>query len=283
MILKSKAGLRRMVWGNRETSRWFGVNSPPYVGEVWLLSGHEMCETKLVDSDGNEFRPKQFISDFVGTECHRFPLLVKFISSSQWLSVQVHPDDVLARTLESEPWGKSECWYALQDSTVALVESAMQVKEAIKTGRWRSVLEVKRIPKGSVLYIPAGLVHALGPNSQLIEIQQSSNLTYRLYDWDRHRELHLRKAEMAVKSHRWQQLFKSSLNIFECPYFVLKRDSNSVAKGPVIVVMLSDGRVEGRESKKYETFLISRCVSAHIHGEFLSISPGSAWSNLCRK
>jgi len=283
MVLKSKAGLRRMIWGNRETSLWFGINSPPYVGEVWLLSGHETCETKLVDPNGNEFRPEQFISDFAGTECPRFPLLVKFISSSQWLSVQVHPDDVLARTLEGEPWGKSECWYALQDSTVALLESAVEVEEAIRTGHWRSVLKVKRIPRGSVLYIPAGLVHALGPDSQLIEIQQSSNLTYRLYDWDRHRELHLKKAKMAVKSYRWQELFKDSLDIFECPYFVLKRDSDSVVTGPMIVVMLSEGHVEEEKSKKYETFLINRHTLAHIRGEFLSISPGSAWPNLCRK
>src|SRR5262249_52399588 len=133
--------------------------------------------------------------------------LIKFLDAQQWLSVQVHPDDELAAKLEGEPRGKTECWYVLDAVPGAQIvygfaESmdAESFRKAIAERRVKDVLQYVSVAPGDFVFMPAGMVHALGPGLLIYELQQTSDITYRVYDWDRvgldgkPRELHLEKA-----------------------------------------------------------------------------------------
>ncbi len=142
----------------------------------------------------------------VGREFAQFPILVKIIDAKENLSIQVHPDDMSAEKLNGE--GKSEMWVALEPSTVLaglskeVTES--QFRKAIETKGVESLIEKHELKKGEVVYVPGGRVHAICAESLLIEVQQNSNTTYRLYDWGRKgRELHLKEGFSAI---HWQDL-----------------------------------------------------------------------------
>src|SRR5215469_9603363 len=135
----------------------------------------------------------------------RFPLLLKFLFPHEKLSVQVHPDDAQALRV-GQPWGKTECWYvahAKPGAQIALglkagVTSA-QLEEAIHQRRAEEVLNWINVYAGDMIYVAGGTVHTLGPGSIIVETQQQSDTTYRLYDYGRPRELHLKNGMAAVK------------------------------------------------------------------------------------
>jgi mannose-6-phosphate isomerase len=127
----------------------------------------------------------------------RLPLLVKYIFTSERLSVQVHPNDAQARA-KGEPNGKTECWYVVAaepDSTIALglhaPADAETLRAAALDGSIERLMDWKPVKAGDFFYVPAGTVHAIGTGIALIEVQQQSDMTYRLYDYGRPRELHL--------------------------------------------------------------------------------------------
>jgi mannose-6-phosphate isomerase len=134
-----------------------------------------------------------------------FPLLVKLLFPAEKLSVQVHPDDAQAQAL-GETRGKTECWYVLEAEPgvgVALglkpgVDAAA-VKAAIADGTLEELLEWVPVSVGDMLFVDAGTVHAIGPGVVLLETQQTSDVTYRLYDYGRPRELHLEKGLQVIK------------------------------------------------------------------------------------
>ena len=141
---------------------------------------------------------------------NEFPLLIKFINSNDSLSVQVHPDDMLA-SKQRIGNGKSEMWYILEAEPGAEIINGFNRKLDVKTylkflekNNLTEVLNVEKAHKGDVFYIPAGRVHALGPGILLAEIQQTSDITYRIYDWGRldekgnARELHQELALEAI-------------------------------------------------------------------------------------
>ena len=134
------------------------------------------------------------------------PLLVKLLDANDWLSVQVHPNDEQARDLEGDPRGKTEAWIILATDPKAKLVIGMKsgisqdaMAEAIRDNNVESMLEYAEVAAGDVLYMPANTVHAIGPGIVLYEVQQSSDVTYRLYDWGRMgldgnpRELHIEK------------------------------------------------------------------------------------------
>lgn len=134
---------------------------------------------------------------FDGPEGQHPPLLVKYIFTSEKLSVQVHPDD--AEALERGlPGGKSECWYILDAEPDAVLGigtlrplDAGELRQAALDGSIERLMDWKPVKAGSFYYIPAGTVHAIGPGVTLVEVQQNNDVTYRLYDYGRPRELHL--------------------------------------------------------------------------------------------
>ena len=196
-------------WGG-EGLRRFGKAIPdPRTGEsleVSVLPGLESRDargtplTQLLSLHGKAMR-----GTAVG---ERFPLLLKLISARDWLSVQVHPDDEYAKLHESGKLGKAEAWVILEAEPGARIVfgiregvSHAQLEAACRAGGavLQNCLHYVEVREGEVYYIPAGTIHALGGGVTLAEIQQSSDLTYRFYDWDRadaqgrRRELHVEK------------------------------------------------------------------------------------------
>lgn len=178
------------------------------IGEAWL-SGDECkvsngaCAGRSLAQLSTEYR-RELVGD-AARDPERFPLLLKFLFPHEKLSVQVHPDDAQALRV-GQPWGKTECWYvahAKPGSQIALglkegVTTA-QLEEAIHQNRAEQVLRWVDVYAGDMIYVAGGTVHTLGPGSVIVETQQQSDTTYRLYDYGRPRELHLKDGMAAVK------------------------------------------------------------------------------------
>jgi mannose-6-phosphate isomerase len=178
------------------------------IGEAWLtgddckiangpLSGQTLLQL-------SEKYQRELVGD-AARDARHFPLLLKFLFPHEKLSVQVHPDDEQARRV-GQPWGKTECWYvahAKPGSQIALGlkpgVSVAQLEQAIQEKRAEEVLNWLKVYTGDMIYVAGGTVHTLGPGSVMVETQQQSDTTYRLYDYGRPRELHLKEGLAAVK------------------------------------------------------------------------------------
>jgi mannose-6-phosphate isomerase len=187
------------VWGKSDLRPWYdetGTNE--LVGEAWLTGPQCLVET-------GPFRGQTLASvgEKIGGE---FPLLVKILFPADKLSVQVHPDDAQAKAM-GETRGKTECWYVLEadpGATVALGlkpgVGAKEVAASVESGTMETLLEHVPVSVGDMLFVDAGTVHAIGPGVVLLETQQTSDVTYRLYDYGRPRELHLEKGLQVIKT-----------------------------------------------------------------------------------
>jgi mannose-6-phosphate isomerase len=178
------------------------------IGEAWL-SGDD-CKVANGPLTGktlsrlSEEHQRNLVGD-AARDPKRFPLLLKFLFPHEKLSVQVHPDDQQALRV-GQPWGKTECWYvahAKPGSQIALgLEpgvTAKQLEEAIHQNRAEELLNWVNVFAGDMIYVAGGTVHTLGPGSVIVETQQQSDTTYRLYDYGRPRELHLKDGLAAVR------------------------------------------------------------------------------------
>ena len=190
------------IWGGEKIKNVLDLEFSPMkrCGEAWVLSGVEGNQTKvsngfLKDNELNDL-VEIYMDDLIGAHNYhegdsRFPILIKFIDSRDWLSIQVHPDDALAskRKLGN---GKTEMWYVLDADPGAELISGFSKKvnqkvylDHLKDKTLKEILNIEPVDRGDVFFMPAGRVHALGPGVLLAEIQQTSDTTYRIYDWDR--------------------------------------------------------------------------------------------------
>ena len=197
------------VWGTRDLKPFYTreVTGGP-IGEAWLtgdkctvangpLAGRTLAD--LAQKFG-----KQFLGDAV-RDASRFPLLIKFLFPTEKLSVQVHPDDEGAAKV-GQPCGKTECWYVLQADRGAQIglglkpgTSKAEVEAAIRENRMEHLLNWIDVHEGDMIYVDAGTVHAIGGGAVIVETQQNSDTTYRLYDYGRPRELHIEDGLRATK------------------------------------------------------------------------------------
>jgi len=178
------------------------------IGEAWLTGDHcKIANGPLAGRTLAELsaeRGRELVGE-AARDPKRFPLLLKFLFPHEKLSVQVHPDDAQAQST-GQPWGKTECWYvaaAKPGSQVAIglkpgVRRA-DLQRAIEERRAEELLNWINIYPGEMIYVAGGTVHTLGPGAILVETQQQSDCTYRLYDYGRPRELHLKAGLAAVK------------------------------------------------------------------------------------
>lgn len=218
---KFKPIFRDKIWGGQQIKTRLGMDfgNLPNCGEVWVVSGYEGFVSVIENGvfAGNELNEmvEVFMGDLVGDSIYdeygdEFPLLIKFIDAADWLSVQVHPDDELAEN-RGIGKGKTEMWYILDAEPGAELISGFNrdldketYLEKFKGGELKSILNYEKVEKSDVFFIPAGRVHAIGPGILLTEIQQTSDNTYRIYDWDRidgagmERQLHTEEALDAI-------------------------------------------------------------------------------------
>ncbi len=196
-------------WGALDLSPIYsGRKFTEKIGEAWLtgdecrVANGPLAGQRLADVSARYGR------ELVGKsarDANQFPLLLKFLFPHDKLSVQVHPDDECAQRV-GQPWGKTECWYVLAAEPGAQVALGLkpgttrnQLREAIEQTRAEELLNWIEIHQGEMIYVAGGTVHAISPGSILVETQQSSDTTYRLYDYGRPRPLHLDQGLNAVK------------------------------------------------------------------------------------
>ena len=196
------------IWGYRDLRPWFDhVAEGDPVGEVWLNG--DACAAATGPHEGETLgRIFQLAPEpMLGKEfaANGSPLLIKVLFAREKLSVQVHPDDAMARRL-GEPRGKTECWYALAADPGAQVALGLkpgttvdEVRERIDNQTLEQSLGLVQIHKDDLIYVDAGTVHAILPGSVLLEVQQYSDTTYRLYDYGRPRELHIERGLEATR------------------------------------------------------------------------------------
>ena len=248
--LKFKPIFKDKIWGGQKILTELGMDfgNLPNCGEVWVISGVEGNESVVNNGflEGNELNElvEVYMGDLVGEKVfdkfgNEFPLLIKFIDANDWLSVQVHPDDALAAKRKIGQ-GKTEMWYTMgADNNTKLISGFNREMDKetylkhLKEGTLKDILNYEDVKKGDVFFIPAGRVHAIGPGMLLAEIQQTSDTTYRIYDWDRvdekgvGRELHTDDALDAIdfkKHESYKTKYKSDINstnkVVKCEKFI---------------------------------------------------------------
>lgn len=213
-ILFLEGKFREKIWGGKRLREIYSYDIPSdKTGEYWAIS--DMGDMSSVITNG-EFKGKsleevyQKHKDLFGNPKEAtFPLLVKIIDANTDLSIQVHPDDVMAKELEDSR-GKTECWYILNEDPASIIYGlkVADKKEAIRLideRKWDELLREVPARKGDFFFVEAGTVHAIKKGSLILEIQQASDITYRLYDYDRKdddgklRDLHLEESKKAIK------------------------------------------------------------------------------------
>ncbi|MBV9333584.1 MAG: class I mannose-6-phosphate isomerase [Candidatus Eremiobacteraeota bacterium] len=203
--------LTQQVWGGDELVRVYGKRGDPNakLGESWeCWDTDRVLNGELSGSTVADLRVR-LASELLGNidPSRIFPVLTKIITAHDWLSVQVHPDDAYAQRVEHQPFGKTECWYVLDAQPNAQIvygwnrdTSRAEYERRVADGTLGELLRYIELKKGDTVYIPHGMVHAIGPGLTIFETQQASDLTYRMFDYNRlgldgkPRELHVKKA-----------------------------------------------------------------------------------------
>ncbi|KHF29292.1 putative mannose-6-phosphate isomerase YvyI [Anoxybacillus sp. BCO1] len=199
------------IWGGSRLREQFGYDIPSErTGECWAISAHPNGQTTIVNGPfqgktlGELWENHPELFGYFPSD--RFPLLTKILDANADLSVQVHPNDEYALTYEHGELGKTECWYIIDCKEGAELiyghhaKTKEELRQMMEEGHWHDLLRKVRIRPGDFFYVPSGTVHALCEGTLVLETQQSSDTTYRMYDYDRvdengnKRELHLDKA-----------------------------------------------------------------------------------------
>jgi mannose-6-phosphate isomerase len=250
---------RTRIWGFNDLSPWFDFKtSGDPIGEVWLTGDQCVADSgpfagqslnDIVRSQGAALVGKEHLGE-------TYPLLVKVLFPKEKLSVQVHPDDAMARSY-GDPRGKTECWYALDAAPGAKVALGIQpgvepekVRAAIQDSTMENLLAWLPVEKQDMIYVDAGTVHAIAPGVVLLETQQNSDLTYRMYDYGRPRELHVELSMEAMRSHTHAGKMKpvpenGHTKLIDVPYFRLDRFELD-ASSPEDALGSANGEFAGR-------------------------------------
>lgn len=247
--LRFEPFLRTMIWGGRRIARYLGKNPPAGqpCGESWEVSDHPLHYSALATASHFGVTLHQLMTDYrrdlVGPTADRlqvFPWLIKLLDANDWLSVQVHPDEEAVKKLWPGESAKTECWYVLDAAPTSKIYAGLkpgvgekELRDALKRGAVTECLHSFTPKTGDFLFLPAGAVHAVGGGVLLAEIQQTSDATFRLFDWNRvdaqgqPRKLHI---EESFASIHWDQgaigpipASDSRQRLVTCSYFQIDR------------------------------------------------------------
>lgn len=236
------------IWGGRKLADDFGYEIPDGpIGECWAISAHPNGDCAISGGAWDGMRLSELWDQhrelFGGVEGDRFPLLVKIIDAKDNLSVQVHPDDAYAAEHENGSLGKRECWYVLaadEGTQIVIGQRAhdrAELASMIDEGRWDDMLNLVPCHVGDFFPIEPGTVHAIQGGTLILETQQSSDVTYRVYDYDRvgddgkPRELHIQQSldvvDYAAQAPASGEVTAPEVDgvteLMECPNFVVDR------------------------------------------------------------
>ena len=247
--LKFNPILKSMIWGGDKLRQYKAIDTDQKnIGESWELSGVPGNESVVSNGDFAGWTITELIKEY-GAELlgrhvyetygENFPLLIKFIDARDDLSIQVHPDDVMAQSVHGQPFGKTEMWYVVSADKDAHLMSGLSAEitpdeyvSRVDNNTITDVLCDYKVASGDVFFLPAGRIHSIGKGCFIAEIQQTSDLTYRIYDFGRlgldgkPRELHTELAKDAIDysvSEDYRTAYTATQNedtpLVECEYF----------------------------------------------------------------
>lgn len=242
-ILKLTPSCKDYIWGGRRLIEEFGKDfSGDVLAETWEISCHKDGLSTISNDDNAGKTLLNYIQE-KGTQClgtnaspfEYFPILVKLIDAKDYLSIQVHPDDSYALEHEHQ-YGKTEMWYVVDAKEGAFLYygfsksvSKEELKERIHNNTLLEVLNKVPVKKGDTFFIEPGTIHAIGKDILIAEIQQNSNVTYRVYDYGRvdangnGRELHIDKAVDVINRKQYVESQKSDSHLANCKYFTVDK------------------------------------------------------------
>lgn len=292
---------KEMIWGGNRLRTDYGYNIPSdNTGECWAVSAHQNgdCTVKSGTYKGEKLSTlwKNHRELFGGVKGDTFPLLIKIIDAKDDLSIQVHPDDAYASKYENGSLGKTECWYILdcdEDGKIVIGHNAKdkdELKKMIDEHRWHELIRVLPIKKGDFFQIEPGTVHAIKAGTVILETQQNSDITYRLYDYDRlsngkPRELHIDKSIDVIKCpYVDQNLDRKKIKfdqaeveeLVTCKYYSVRKLSVQGSqvfeqKEPFTILSVIDGEgfIDGTAIKKGDHFILpsgygAYCIEGNI-------------------
>ncbi len=294
--LKFKPIVKDKIWGGPRLRETLGKKASDKAGESWEISGFSgdisVVENGFLAGNNLQELVEVYMGDLVGDRIYEkfgleFPLLIKFIDASDVLSIQVHPDDTLAKSRHNS-YGKTEMWYIVESQVGQLIAGfnreldREEYLKHFKGGTLKEILNYEQVKEGDIYFMPAGRIHAIGAGVLLAEIQQTSDITYRIYDWDRvddagnPRELHVDLALDAIDFQfhpdyktPYQPVKNSTVTAVDSPYFTtgvikfdqpVEKDFNMIDSFVIYMCMEGEAGISfpgGVEQiKKGETVLI---------------------------
>ena len=289
------------IWGGTALRDVFGYEIPnDKTGECWAISAHPngMGYIKNGHYAGKSLKElwDRHRELFGGVPGDKFPLLTKILDANDDLSVQVHPDDAYANLNENGELGKTECWYIIDAKDDAELifghhaNSPEEMRQMLERGEWERFLRRIKVKTGDFFYVPSGTVHALCQGTLILETQQSSDTTYRLYDYDRvddsghKRELHLEKSMDVIKTPHESHSVKPTVenvtggtvttyvksDFFSVYKYNIKGEAVFTQDKPFLLVSVlsGQGRVNEYGLKKGDHFILpAEFGKFTIHGE----------------
>lgn len=277
------------IWGGTKLHDDFGYKEEGSdVGECWGISAHPNGDgsNKYGAFEGKKLSElwEKHPEVFGNLDLDRFPLLVKLIDARDDLSIQVHPDDSYAKVHENGSFGKTECWYVLdcpEDASLVIGHNASSKEELvqmIEEGKWSDLIREIPVKKGDFIQIDPGTVHAIKGGLLILETQQNSDITYRVYDYDRMsngkpRELHIKQSEDVItvpakdpeKSviHTGNSIKNELVPLYSCDFYSvfhlnLDGDISFRQKYPFLNMTVTDGSgiINGQPIKKGDNLII---------------------------
>ena len=307
--LKFNPIFKSMIWGGDKLRQYKAIDTDQKnIGESWELSGVPGNESivsngelagRTISELIKEYGPELLGRHVYETYGEKFPLLIKFIDARDDLSIQVHPDDAMAQAVHDQPFGKTEMWYVVSADKDAHLMSGLSAEitpeeyvSRVENNTITDVLCDYKVAAGDVFFLPAGRVHSIGKGCFIAEIQQTSDLTYRIYDFGRlgldgkPRELHTELAKNAIDysvSEDYRTVYAPVQNedtpLVECEYFkthlldLTEQISVDVkSKDSFMIVICLEGHGELKDSegnavslKQGETVLVPASIeSVHL-------------------
>ncbi len=279
---------KSMIWGGNKLQTEYGYTIPSdHTGECWAISAHKNgdCVVKNGEFQGKtlSWLWRNHREVFGHAKGEVFPLLIKIIDAKADLSIQVHPDDAYAKANEAGALGKTEGWYILdceEDAEIVIGHNAkdkQELRNMIYTNQWKDFIRVRPIHKGDFFQINPGTVHAIKKGTMLLETQQNSDITYRVYDYDRldngkPRELHIEKSIDVIccphLDHQVGGSIKRQENytfeeLVSCDFFTVNKINMYGVQDFVqdksfmnVSIIKGSGRIDGYTVKKGDHFII---------------------------
>lgn len=307
-ILFLEPVFKEMIWGGNRLKTDFGYDIPnDSTGECWAVSAHTNGDCKI---KAGQYKGETLSSlwanhreIFGNAEGDVFPLLIKIIDAKQDLSIQVHPDDAYAKEHENGSLGKTECWYILncdEDGKIVIGHNANSKEELasmIQNNKWEDLIRVLPIKKGDFFQIVPGTVHAIKAGTLILETQQNSDITYRLYDYGRlqngkPRELHIDKSidvitcpqKLTEPSRKVRDLKDCAIEeLVSCEFYTVDRikvngnaELDQTEPFTIMSVIEGEGQLNGIKIQKGDHFILPagfgsytlegtlECISSHI-------------------